>query len=224
MSSPFVVIDDTNSESSIQYFGPWFKFLTTQDDTLSYGSPFENTLHGVNVTAYFSFPFSGTARLLHLLICSELSTPLTLSLFLGSAVVVYGTSITTNASGTQDPTWECFIDNISIGWSPAPSTNENNWILCGGGPSQFQDGSHLLTVKANVTNRQTFWFDYIQYTPSASVSLNQSILRIDSSDSVIQYSSGWQSSDEPISYTQFSENTSYTQITGATLTYQFSGS
>ena len=142
-------------------------------------------------------------------------------MFLGSAILVYGTSTTTNASGTQDPTWECFIDNTSIGWSPAPSTSENNWILCGSG--QFQDGPHLLTVKANVSNQQNFWFDKIQYAPSASVSLNQSILRIDSNDSVIQYSSGWQFSDESISYTQFSENTSYTQITGATLTYQFFG-
>jgi hypothetical protein len=120
--------------------------------------------------------------------------------------------------------WECFIDNTSIGWSPAPSTSENNWILCGGGPSQFQDGPHLLTVTANVSNQQTFWFDHIQYAPSASVSINQSLLRIDSTDSAIQYSSGWQLSDEPISYSQFNENTSYTQITGATLKYQFSGS
>jgi hypothetical protein len=143
------------------------------------------------------------------------SSPLTLSSFFsGSAVLVYGTTITTNASGTQDPTWECFIDNSSIGWSTAPSTSENNWILCG---SQFQDGPHVLTVKANVSNQQTFWFDQIQYNPSASVSLNQSLLRIDSSDPVIQYSSGWQSLVQLI-------NTSYTQVTAAALTYQFTGS
>ena len=150
--------------------------------------------------------------------CSDLlSSPLILSSVLGSSVLVYGTSITTNVSGTQDPAWECFIDNTSIGGSSGPSSSENNWILCGGGPSQFQDGSHLLTVKANVSNQQTFWFDQIQYTPSANVSLNQSLLRIDSSDSSIQYSSGWQSLVQLI-------NTSYTQITAATLTYQFSGS
>ena len=219
MSSPFIIIDDTNS--SIQYSGPWFEIKNTQVNTGSYGRPFLDSLHGVNVTAYFSFHFSGISCFY----CTDLlSTPLTVSSFLGSAVLVYGTSITTNASGTQDPTWECFIDNTSIGYSPAPSTSENNWILCGGGPSQFQDGSHLLTVKTNVSNQQNFWFDHIQYAPSASVSLNQSFLRIDSSDSIIQYSSGWQSSDESISYTQFSQNTSYTQITGSTLTYQFFGS
>ena len=75
----------------------------------------------------------------------------------------------------------------------------------------------MLTVKTNVSNQQTFWFDQIQYNPSANVSLNQSVLRIDSSDPVIQYSSGWQSLVQLI-------NTSYTQITAASLTYQFNGS
>ena len=158
------------------------------------------------------------------------SSPLTLSLFSGSGITVYGTSITTNASGTQDPTWECFIDNTSIGWSLAsaapnkPGGSQNNWILCGGGPDQFQDGHHILTVNANVSNQQTFWFDQIQYTPSANVSLDQLFLRIDANDPAIQYSSGWSFSDYPISYTQINGNGSSTQLPGATLTYQFSGS
>ena len=150
-----------------------------------------------------------------------ISSPLTLSSFSGSEVLVYGTTITTNASGTQDPTWECFVDNTSIGWSPAPSTSENNWILCSGGPGQFQDGSHLLTVKANVSNHQTFWFDQIQFAPSASLSLNQLLVRIDSSDLAIQYGSGWQSVDGSINDIS---NISFTQTTGAALIYQFFGS
>ena len=167
-----------------------------------------------------------------------LLSPPTLLLFSGSAVIVYGTSITTNASGTQDPTWECFIDNTSIGWSLSSDNyyvqggGQNNWPLCFGGPAQFQDGPHSLTVKAKVSNQQTFWFDQIQYAPSASVSLNQSFLRIDSNDSAIQYSpaGGWTlvNSDQ---YQIISDmelkiygNVSYTQTTGATLTYQFFGS
>ena len=167
-----------------------------------------------------------------------LSSPPTISLFSGSAVIVYGTSITTNASGTQDPTWECFIDNASIGFSLSSNAtsrvrgNQNNWPLCVGGPAQFQDGPHSLTVKANVSNQQTFWFDQIQYAPSASVSLNQSLLRIDPRDSAIQYSpaGGWtlMNSDQFRIITDDEINTgvnsSYTQTTGATLTYQFFGS
>jgi hypothetical protein len=153
-----------------------------------------------------------------------LSSPPTLSLFSGSAVAVYGTSITT--------TWECFIDNTNIvSYVVSEGKGQNNWPLCDSGGIQFQDGPHSLTVNAvaNVSNRQTFWFDQIQYAPSASVSLNQSLLRIDSSDSAIQYSpaGGWTDSfntgidpDSEI----VSGNSSYTQITGATLTYQFSGS
>ena len=133
------------------------------------------------------------------------------SSFSGSAVIVYGTTITTNASGTQDPTWECFIDNISIGWSTAPSSSENNWIICDN--ILLQDGPHVLTVNANVSNQQTFWFDQIQCT-SAS---DETFLRIDSSNPEIRYSSGWQSLVQLL-------NTSYTQITGAALTYQFTGS
>ena len=155
-----------------------------------------------------------------------LSSPLSFS---GSVVFVYGTSITTDAPGAQDPSWECFIDNTSIGSFPdsgsSLSVSDNNWILCGAGPGQFQDGPHLLTVKANVSNQQTFWFDQIQYAPSASVSLNQSILRIDSSDSAIQYSSGWRLEGIPInSHAPFIVNSSITQTSGDTLTYHFSGS
>ena len=57
-----VLIDDTSP--NIQYSGPWFEVENTQISTGDFGPPFQNTLHGVNVTANFSFPFSGLSRLL----------------------------------------------------------------------------------------------------------------------------------------------------------------
>ena len=110
------------------------------------------------------------------------------------------------------------------------SNIQNNWILCA---AQFQDRPHLLTVNANVSNEQTFWFDQIQYVPSASVSLNQSLLRIDASDLAIQYSNlGWVM--ELLSTTNYPNGTSVfyptqfvemsTTTSRANLTYQFSGS
>jgi hypothetical protein len=229
MSRPLVIIDDT--DPSIQYSGPWFEVGYPQiaefqvGGNLSLGvplgDPFQNTLHGVNVTANFSFPFNGMSSLF-------IFDPLSLS-FSGSTIYVYGTSITTNASGTQDPTWECFIDNNSIGWFPAPSTSQNNWILCGA--DQFRDGPHVLTLKANVSNHQTFWLDQIQYAPSASVSLNDSLLRIDSNDPAIQYSNGWhntvltyESPEFNLSMTTANGNTSSTLVNGTEFTYEFSGS
>ena len=95
----------------------------------------------------------------------------------------------------------------------------------------------MLTVNANVSNEQTFWFDQIQYAPSASVSLNQSLLRIDPSDSAIQYSPGWEpSNSSAYSYNftlidgvenlvQFNWGTETSTVTSwANLTYQFFGS
>jgi hypothetical protein len=230
MSRPLVIIDD--ADPSIQYSGPWFEVGYPQiaefqaggnlNLGLPLGDPFQNTLHGVNATANFSFPFNGMSRLF-------IFNALFLSSFSGSRVYVYGTSIvTTNASGTHS-TWECFIDNIRISRFPAPSTSQNNWILCGA--DQVQDGPHLLTVKANVSNQQTFWLDQIQYAPSASVSLNDSILRIDSSDPAIQYSNGWQTSLIAFSGPEFNftsttanGNTSSTSVNGTGFTYEFSGS
>ncbi|KAF8801593.1 hypothetical protein BYT27DRAFT_7245174 [Phlegmacium glaucopus] len=186
MSLPLVLVDDTNP--NIQYSGPWFTAQNTQADTGNFGLPFQSTLHGVNVDASFSFSFSGTS------------------------ITVLGTSITTNASGTQDPTWECFVDNNSIGWNTVLEFAENNWVFCQNG--QLHDGPHVLTVKAKVSNQQTFWFDQIQYIPSSNVPLDQSILHVDSSDSTLQYSPGWQPLNGIVNLTQ---------TAGSTLTYQFSG-
>ena len=66
MSSPLVIIDDMSP--SIQYSGPWFEFnvpaTLAQTSDIALGNPFQNTLHGVNVTAILFFPFSGMRHLL----------------------------------------------------------------------------------------------------------------------------------------------------------------
>ena len=154
-----------------------------------------------------------------------ISSSLTLSSFSGSGISVYGTSITTNASGTQDPTWECSINGFIFNSSSASPTSENNWILCGDGP--FVDGHYILTVNVTVSNQQTFWFDQIRYTPSASVPLNQQFLYIDSGDSAIQYNPGWVvlTPRTSLNYSQNAAgNSTSTNTSGTTLSYQFSGS
>ena len=148
-------------------------------------------------------------------------------MFSGTTLLVYGTSITTNDSETpaQDPTsWQCFIDGVGIELLSVPTSENgfNFWVLCGA--FNFVDGSHLLNVIAKVSNQQTFWFDQIQYIPSASISLNQSLLRIDSNDSQIQYGSGWHSFLPLMELGYAITNVSYTQTNGTSLTYQFSGS
>jgi hypothetical protein len=89
-----------------------------------------------------------------------------------------------------DPTWDCFVDNISIRPSTSFQFPENNWVFCS--QDKLVDGPHILTVNATVAKEQTFWFDDIQYTPSASVSLEDAAVMVDSLDSQLQYGTGWQ--------------------------------
>jgi hypothetical protein len=136
-------------------------------------------------------------------------------LFSGSKIIVLGTSITTNASGTQDPTWECFIDDISIGWdlSSGDARPENSWVFCQSN-LQLEDGPHVLRTTVTVLHQQTFWFDQIQYIPSSNVPLDNLTVRVDSSDPAIQYSSGWTEMDGIVNLTQNA---------GSTVTYEFLG-
>ena len=206
MSSRLVLVDDT--DPNLRYSGSWFAAQDTQPNTGTNGPPFENTLHGVNANASVCYSFSGMFRWLVCFIVLFLVN----GCFSGSKITVLGTSITTNASGTQDPTWECFIDNISIGWNiSAGSGAENNWVLC---QSNLQDGPHVLTMNVTVLHDQTFWFDQIQYLPSSKVSLDNSTVRVDSSDPAVQYGSGW---------TELDGIVNLTQTTGSTVTYDFIG-
>ena len=201
-----VLVDDTNP--GIQYSGPWFIAQDTQLNTGTNGPPYQNTLHGVNVNASFSYSFSGMTRWLFYFIALSLI----FGGFSGSQVIVLGTSMTTNASGTQDPTWECFVDNISIGWNISSGAGfENNWVFCQG---DQQDGPHVLSVNVTVLDMQTFWFDQIQYIPSSNVPLDNSTVRVGSSDPAVLYSSGW---------TELDGIVNLTQTKWSTVTYQFSG-
>lgn len=223
-----VLVDDT--DPSIQYSGPWFKAQDTdvgitgtnfEED----GPPFENTLHGVNVNASFSYSFSGMFSQLELaLIFMDLGGA-------GSSVTVMGTIMVTNASATQDPSWECSVDNfaISVTSQAVFQFPRNNIIFCQ--DLQLNDEPHVLTVTVISVSNQTFWFDQIQYLPSASVSLSQVTLRIDSTDPALQYSSGWtetnfasvELSNTTDSVVSNPFNVKMTNTTGATITFVFSG-
>ena len=58
-----VVVDD--SDSGINYRGPWFGVDTlAQNDTGSFASPWQETLHGTNGGGNITYSFSGMSRLL----------------------------------------------------------------------------------------------------------------------------------------------------------------
>jgi hypothetical protein len=59
--SEIIIIDDM--DPNIQYSGPWFTGQNSQLTIGNHGPPFQNTLHGVNANASFSYSFSGMSKL-----------------------------------------------------------------------------------------------------------------------------------------------------------------
>jgi len=109
----------------------------------------------------------------------------------GTAVSVIGMgNLTITDAGEDNQLWECFVDNVSIGSKPPTLFPENNWVLCKA--DLLPDSQHNITLRAIVVNQNTFWFDRIVYSPSSSVNLDLSLIKVDSSDPSVTYSAGWQ--------------------------------
>lgn len=123
-----------------------------------------------------------------------------------------GTNNIRNDSGVLDPTWQCFVDDISIGATTPFAFPENNWVFCD--QDSLIDGPHILTVNTTILKNQTFWFDNIQYLPSASVPLNEAVIMVDHLDSQIQYGAGWQA---------LGSTANMTLVAGSTFNFNFTG-
>ncbi|KAG6813717.1 hypothetical protein H0H92_008125 [Tricholoma furcatifolium] len=98
-------------------------------------------------------------------------------------------SLTLSFEGFNPP-WECFIDDVSIGNSPASPYHENNWLLCEG---VLSDGSHKLTLNISMNPGQIFWVDYIEYTPTTPI--DGSVVLVENTDPALSYDSTWQEVD-----------------------------
>ncbi|KAG6907066.1 hypothetical protein DXG01_010712 [Tephrocybe rancida] len=166
MSSPRqVVIDDTDNQ--IRYFGQnWFQDQGSQDNAGNFGPTYQKTSHGTTGNDSISFSF------------------------VGNSVTVWGTTeLAKIANGTIfDPSWECFVDKISIGSTTPFQYAENNWVLCN--QATLNDGPHEMTINVTTTGN-TFWLDYITYTPSAAASYEKAVLRVENSDPAILLGAGW---------------------------------
>ncbi|KAJ3554356.1 hypothetical protein NP233_g12439 [Leucocoprinus birnbaumii] len=190
----WVVVDDTDVQEGITYNGNWFRDVGSQDGVGNFGPPYLGTLHGITTNGSLSFPFSGTA------------------------VDVFGTNNETNFNTDPDPTWECFIDDISISRYPPSQLVENNWKFCG--TSGLPDGNHTLKVNVQVKSpSQTFWFDKIRYIPSPSLSLENRTILVDSSDPAVQYDAQWSALGDNANMTTKSSSIATVNFVGVSVSW-----
>ena len=102
-----------------------------------------------------------------------------------------GTNQWVNPAGVTNPSWQCIVDGVSLpSTTLSPSTPENRLLFCE--EDGLSNGLHVITMNVTVSNQKTFWFDYIQYLPSPSMSLDQpASFFIEAGDSQFQYGTGW---------------------------------
>ncbi|KAF8956126.1 hypothetical protein BDZ97DRAFT_205531 [Flammula alnicola] len=177
-----------DADSGIFYNGAWFADRGTLDNLGNFGAPYLSTLHGTNSTASLTYAFTGTR------------------------VLITGTNQFVNPTGVS---WQCSVDN-QIFPSVPNSVPVNNLLLCE--KDGLADGPHVITVNATVSNQETFWFDYVKYLPSPSVSLAQAAISIDSTDSGLQFDPGWKQFSPGFETTQTSSKLSF-NFTGVSLIY-----
>jgi hypothetical protein len=131
----------------------------------------------------------------------------------GTAVSVIGT---TTGTTDLDPSWECFVDNVSIGSKPPFSFPENNRVFCE--VDSLPDAQHTITLRAIISAR-TLWFDRILYSPSSSVNVDLSLIMVDAGDPAVTYGSGWQDMKD----SKMTDRGKMTLQQGANATVDFSG-
>ena len=105
----------------------------------------------------------------------------------GSQVGIFGSI---DASGGI-PSWQCFLDGVLFGSPTVYLSQTTGNALCLCQSSTVVDGPHEVNVSV-VTSGPIFYFDLVYYTPSPSVSLANSVIRIPRGDPSMSFvGSGW---------------------------------
>ncbi|KAF8196032.1 hypothetical protein BJ912DRAFT_1056459 [Pholiota molesta] len=130
--------------------------------------------------------------------------------FSGTYVGIVGSDLS-----RDDPSRTCTVDgqtipnyNLTFGLNFVTHCEING----------LTDGKHTIEVTVTTTNPDGYWFDFLMYIPSASVSRTNATLMIDSDDSSMTYGSGWTPNAPGYIATQ-SGATMSIQFTGRTLTW-----
>lgn len=128
----------------------------------------------------------------------------------GTSVTIVGTNqFSTNVSTSVS--WQCFVDNESIPVISIAPPPANRVPFCK--QDGLVDEKHTIVVNATVTNQQTFFFDYLEYIPSANVPLNQASIAVNWTDPQLIFLGNW---------SHLAEGPSTIQD-GATASFHFTG-
>ncbi|KAK7049992.1 hypothetical protein VNI00_005423 [Paramarasmius palmivorus] len=169
-----IVVDDTDPRISYEG-GPWTLDVGSFDDIGGWGAPYNHTSHGTNQNgASFSFTFQGEFVQVRGIKDNRFSNP-------------NGRAISDNV--TTLAKWSCQVDGGAMPTIPY-WRNYNaitDRVLCEQG--RLSHDPHTVTVNVVIDDpsAQMFWVDRIEYTPLPNANLDNMTMKIDGSDSSIQY-------------------------------------
>lgn len=193
------MVDD--SDPDIRYTGEWSQDTDNSSATVDFNTTYMHTLHTMKTNGSIAYTFQGNP--FHSNYISDYS----LICILGTSFGVFGGL----DEWENPPSWECFVDNIRLGAAKLASGFRDSLVLCEG--QDLLDGQHKIAVNFTMSGN-TFWVDFIQYTPSPSLSLETAVMVIENDDPGIVFDSDWQS---------YSTMANWTNSTGSTMTLQFTG-
>lgn len=102
---------------------------------------------------------------------------------IGTYVGVFGTTV----DGTN-PNRQCTVDGTVIPNNDLTAA-ENGVMHCQ--VNGLADGKHTLVVTVPTANPSGYWFDYLMYIPSASVSTTNAALTYINGDPSMNFGTGW---------------------------------
>lgn len=102
---------------------------------------------------------------------------------IGTYVGVFGTTV----DGTN-PNRQCTVDGSVIPNNDLTAA-ENGVMHCQ--VNGLADGKHTLVVTVPTANPSGYWFDYLMYIPSASVSTTNAALTYINGDPSMNFGTGW---------------------------------
>ncbi|KAJ2928523.1 hypothetical protein H1R20_g8570, partial [Candolleomyces eurysporus] len=189
-----ILVDDASAQ--IQYSGNWtVNSQGIQDKIGDFGPTFQRTLHGTpQPSGNLSFIFEGPSA------------------------AVYGiVSMIGPISFEVEPIWECFIDGKSIRTPTTIYTNQNRQKLCEFDKLDLSE-AHTLAI-STASNRQLFWVDYIEYTPTSTANITGAFVSIQHDDDFLVYDETWQLSGSGAKSTSTVGATVNTSFTGTGVTW-----
>jgi hypothetical protein len=179
--SRLVVIDD--SDTAINYSSSgWASINGSVPGEVLLDNAIFQTAHVLTSNGSLSYAFNGAHILCHISCLTDIHIQ-----SLGSSIEVFGVSSQLHlpASHSQDPAWQCSVDNIAIQINSTALRGFPWTSYCS--HDGLNNSPHILTMNITASQTKPFWLDYIRFTPLPTDPLTDKTTLVNLTDSALHF-------------------------------------